>query len=95
MIVYISDLKNSTKKLLQLITILNKVAKFKIKSEDTVALLYRIDKQTRKEIREIRSSTIDSNNIKQKACMIKNFKMLKKQIKEDMQRFSILMDQWV
>lgn len=67
MVVYKSDPKNSTEELLQLITTFNKVARSKIKSEDSVDLLYTIDKQTRKEIREIRSFTIDSNNMKQKS----------------------------
>ena len=44
MIVYISNLKNSSKELLQLINIFSNVAGYKINSKTSVALLYRDDK---------------------------------------------------
>ena len=44
MIVYISDPKNSTKELLQLINIFSNVVGYKINSKTSVALLYRDDK---------------------------------------------------
>ena len=44
MIVYISDTKNSTKELLQLINTLSNVAGYKINSKKSVALLYTDDK---------------------------------------------------
>ena len=46
MIVYISDPKNSTKELLQLINTFSNVAGYKINSKKSVALLYTKDKET-------------------------------------------------
>ena len=51
MIVYISDHKNSTRELLNLVNNCSKVAGYKINSNKSVAFLYRKDKQTEKEIR--------------------------------------------
>jgi len=64
MIVYLSDSKNSTRELLQLINNFNKVAGYKIKSNKTVAFLYSKDKQAEKEMREVTPFTIVTNNIK-------------------------------
>ena len=50
--VYISDPKNSTKELLQLINTFSNVAGYKINSKKSVALLYTDDKWAVKEIRE-------------------------------------------
>ena len=53
MIVYISDPKNSTRELLNLINSFSTVAGYKINSNKSVASLYTKDKQAEKEIREI------------------------------------------
>jgi hypothetical protein len=51
MIIYISDLQNSTRELLQLISNLSKVARYKINySNKSVAFLYRNDKQAEKKL---------------------------------------------
>jgi hypothetical protein len=52
LIVYLSDPKNSTRELLQLINIFSKVARYKINSNKSVAFLYTKDKQAEKDIRE-------------------------------------------
>jgi hypothetical protein len=52
MIVYISDPKNSTRELLNLINSFSAVAGYTINSNKTVAFLYTKDKQAEKEIRE-------------------------------------------
>ena len=52
MTVYISDPKNSTRELLNLITSLSEVAGYKINSNKSMAFLYTKDKQAEKEIRE-------------------------------------------
>jgi ribosome biogenesis protein Nip4 len=52
MIVYISDPKNSTRELLQLINNFSKVARYKINSNKSVAFLYTNDKQAEKENRK-------------------------------------------
>ena len=58
MIVYISDLKNPTKELLQLINTFSNVAGYKINSKKSVALLYTKDKEGEREIRETSPFTI-------------------------------------
>ena len=64
MIVYISDPKNSTRELLNLINSFGEVAGYKINSNKSVAFLYSKDKQDEKEIREMTPLTIVINNIK-------------------------------
>jgi hypothetical protein len=64
MIVYISDPKNPTRELLNLINNLSEVAGYKISSSKSVAFLYTKDKQAEKEIRETAPFTIVTNNIK-------------------------------
>ena len=49
MIVYISDSKNSTKELLQLINTFSIIAEYKINSKKSVALFYTYDKWAEKE----------------------------------------------
>jgi hypothetical protein len=52
MIVYISDPKNSTRELLNLINSFGEVAGYKINSNKSMAFLYTKNKQAEKEIRE-------------------------------------------
>jgi hypothetical protein len=91
MIVYISDPKNSTRELLNLINSFGKVAGYTINSNKSVAFLYTKDKQDEKLIRETTSFTIVTNNIiyfcvtltkEVKDLYDKNFKSLKKEIKD-------------
>jgi hypothetical protein len=63
MIVFISDPKNSTRELLQLINNFNKGSRYKINSNKLVPFLYTKDKQAEKEIRKTIPSTIATNNI--------------------------------
>ena len=55
MIIYLSDPKNSTRELLQLINFSN-LARYKINSNKSVAFLYSKDKQAEIEIRKQNSS---------------------------------------
>ena len=65
MLVYISDSKNSTKELLQLINTFSDVAGYKINSKKkSVALLYTKDKKAEREIRETSPFTIAINCMK-------------------------------
>ena len=64
MIVYIRDLKNSTREPLQLINNGSKVARYKINSNKSVAFPYTKDKQAEKEIRETIPFSIATNSIK-------------------------------
>jgi hypothetical protein len=52
MVVYISDPKNSTRELLNLINSFRAVARYRINWNKSVAFLYTKDKQAEKEIRE-------------------------------------------
>jgi hypothetical protein len=96
MIVYLSDPRNSTRELLQLINNLNKMTRYKVNSNKSVAFFYSKDKQAEKGIREITSFTITTNNIKYHGVTLskkvkdlydKNFKSLKKEIEEDLRRW--------
>jgi hypothetical protein len=64
MITYISDPKNFTRELLNLINSFSAVAGYKINSNKSMAFLYTNDKQTEKEIRETTPFTIVTSNIK-------------------------------
>jgi hypothetical protein len=85
--------KISTKELLQMINNFCKVAGYKINLNKSIAFLYSKDKQAEKEIRETTPFTIVTNNIKYLGVTLtkevkdpydKNFKSLKKEIKEDL-----------
>ena len=52
MIVYIRNPKNSTRELLQLINTFSNVARYKINSKKSIALLYKKNKDTERKIRE-------------------------------------------
>ena len=104
MIVYISDPKNSTRQLLNLINNFSAVAGYKIISNKLVAFLYTKDKQAEKEIREITPFKIVTNNIKYLGVILtkevkdlydKNLKSLKKEIKEDLRRWKGLPYSWI
>jgi hypothetical protein len=64
MIVYMSDAKNSTREILNLINSFSAVAGYKINSNKSMAFLYTKDKQAEKEIRQTTPFTIVTNNIK-------------------------------
>jgi hypothetical protein len=68
MIVYISDIKNSTRELLNLINNFSETAGYKINSNKSVAFLYTEDKQVEKDIREATPFTIVTNSIKIPWC---------------------------
>jgi hypothetical protein len=101
---YISDSKNSTRLLLNLINRFNKVAEYKIKSNKSMAFPYTKDKQAEKEIRETALFSIVTNNIKylgvnltkeMKDLYDKNFKSVKKEIKVDLRRWKDLSCSWI
>jgi hypothetical protein len=64
MTVYISDPKNSTRELLNLINSFGEVAGYKINSNKSMAFLYTKNKQAEKEIKETTPFSIVTNNIK-------------------------------
>ena len=92
---YISDPKNSTRELLNLINSFSEVAGYKINSKKSMAFLYTKDKQAEKEIRETTPFSIVTNSIKYLGVTLtkevedlndKNFKSLKKKIEEGLRR---------
>jgi hypothetical protein len=99
MMAYISDHKNSAREVLNLINSFSELAGYKINSNKSVAFLYTKDKQDEKEIRETTPFIIVTNNIKYLVVTLtkevkdlhdKNFKFLKKEIKEDLKRWKNL-----
>jgi predicted transcriptional regulator YheO len=98
MIVYISDPKNSTRELLNLINNFSEIVGYKINSNKSVAFLYTKRNQAEKEIRESTPFTIVTNNIKylgvtltqQVKDLYKNFESLKKEIEDDLRRWKDL-----
>jgi hypothetical protein len=104
MIVYISDPRNSTRELLNLINGFSAVAGYKINTNKSVAFLYTKDKQDRKEIRETTPFTIVTKNIKYLGVTLtkevkdlydKNFKSLKKEIEEYLRKWKDLQCSWI
>jgi hypothetical protein len=104
MIVCISDPKNSTRELLNLINSFSAVAGYKINSNKSVAFLHTKDKQEEKEIRETTSNTKVTKNKQYLGVSLtkevkdlydKNFKSLKKEIEEDLRRRKNLPCSWM
>ncbi|KAK7800210.1 hypothetical protein U0070_017973 [Myodes glareolus] len=104
MIVYISDPKNSTKELRQLINTFSNVAGYKTNSKKSIALLYTKDKEAEREIRETSPFTIATKSIKYlgvtlikevKDLFDKNFKFWKKEIGEDTRKWKDLPCSWI
>jgi hypothetical protein len=98
MILYIKD----TKKLLKIINIFHRVARYKINIQKSIAFLYTNNKQTEKEIRETISFIIASKNClgiylmkETKDLFNKNCKSLKREIKEDIRRQKDLPCLWI
>jgi hypothetical protein len=103
-IVYISDPKNSTRELLNMINNFSEVTGYKINSNKSVAFLYTKAEQDEKEIREITPFTIVTNNTKYLGVTLtkevkdlynKNVKSWKKEIREDLTRWKDLQCSWI
>jgi hypothetical protein len=93
----------TNRELLKLKNNFSKVVGYKINSKKSIVFLYSKDKQAEKEIREMTPFTIVINKItylgvtlnKQvKDLFDKNFKFLKKEIKEDLRRLKDLPCSW-
>ena len=106
MIVYIRDPKNSTRELQQLINNFSKVTGYKINSNKSVVFLYTKDKWAEKEMRKTIHFTKVTNNIKYLGVTLtkqvtrtnlynKDFKSLKKEIKEDTRIWKDLPCSWI
>jgi hypothetical protein len=102
MILYLKDLKNSTKKLLDTIDTFSKVAEYKTNLQNSVAFPYTNNEQVEKEYRKIIPFTITSKKIKYLGINltkdVNDFykeKPLKKEIEEDYRRWRDLPCLWI
>ena len=111
MILYIKNLKHSTRKLLELINEYSKVAGYKINTWKSLAFLYTNNEETEREIeeteREIKETipfTIAMKRIKYlgiylpreiKDLYIENYKTLMKEIKDDTNRWKNIPCSWI
>ena len=96
MILYIENLKNSTRKLLELINEFGKVAGFKINAQKSLAFLYTNDENAEREIKETLPFTFVTKRIKYlginfpketKDLYVENYKTLMKETKDDTNRW--------
>jgi hypothetical protein len=105
MILYLKDPKNSIQKLSDTINSYSKVAGYKINLQKSLAFLYTNNEQTEKEHMEIIPfTTASKNKIKYLGVNLtkdvndlykENYKLLKKEIKEDYRRCKDLLCSWI
>ena len=95
MILYIENLKNATRKLLELTNEFGKVAGYKINAQKSLAFLYTYNKRSEREIKEAISFNIAAKTIKYlginlpkeaKDLYSENYKTLMKEIKDGINR---------
>ena len=95
LILYLVNLKDSTRKLLELNNEYSKVARYKINTQKSLAFLYTNNEKTERENKETMPFTIAMKRIKYlginlpketKGLYIENYKTLMKKIKEDTNR---------
>ena len=104
MILYIENPKDTTKKLLELINELSKVAGYKINTQKSVAFLYINNKVSKREIKETIPFTITSKRTrklainlpnKAKDLYFENFRTLMKEIEDDTNRWKDRPCSWI
>ena len=92
MVLYIENPKDSTRKLLELISEYSKVAGYKINTQKSLAFLYTNNEKTERELKETIPFTIATKRIQYlginlpketKDLYIENYKTLMKEIKDD------------
>ena len=103
MILYIENPKDSTRKLLELVSDYSKVAGYKINRQKSLAFLYTNNEKTEREIKETVSFTTATKRIKYlgvylpketKDLYIGNYKTLMKELKEDTSRWRNIPCSW-
>ena len=104
MILYIEDLKDATRKLLELINEFGKVEGYKINAQKSLAFLYMNDEKSEREIEETLPFTIATKRIKYlginlpkdtKHLYAENYKTLLKKIKDDRNRWRDIPCSWI
>ena len=104
MILYIENPKNATRKLLELINELGKVAGYKINAQKSFAFLYTNAENSEREIKETLPFTIATKRIKYlginlpketKDLYAENYKALLKEIKDDTNRCRDIPCSWI
>ena len=104
MILYIENLKDTSRKLLELINEYSKVAEYKINTQKSLAFLYTNNEKTEREIKESIPLTIAMKRIKYlginlpketKDLYTENYKTLMKEIKEDTNRWRNIPCSWI
>jgi len=104
MILYLENHKDSIRKLLELIHEFGKVAGYKISTQKSTVFLYASNERLEREIREAIPFTIASKRIKYlgvnlpketKDLYSENYKTLKKEIKDDTNRWKDIPCSWI
>ena len=104
MILYIKNPKNSTPKLLELISEFRKVAGYKINTQKSLAFLYTNNELIEREIRKTIPFKIASKRIKYlginltkevKDLYLENYKTLLRGIKEDTSKWKLILCSWL
>ena len=104
MILYIENPKDSIRKLLELIRKFSKVAGYKINTQKSLAFLYTNNEKSEREIKKSIPFTIATKKIKylginlpkkMKELYTENYKMLMKEIKDDINRQRDIPCSWV
>ena len=104
MILYIENPKDATRKLLELISEFGKVAGHKINAQKSLAVLYTNNKRSEREIKETIPVTIATKRIKYlginlpkevKDLYSDNYKTLRKEIKDDTNRWRDIPCSWI
>ena len=104
MILYIENLKDATRKLLEVINKFGKVAGYKINAQKSLTFLYTNDEKYEKEIKETLPFTIATKRIKYLRTNLsketndlyaENYKTLMKDIKDDPNRWRDIPCSWI
>ena len=104
MILNIENLKDSTRKLLELINEYSKAAGYKINTQKSLAFLYANNEKIEREIKETIPLTIATKRIKYlgvylpketKDLYVENYRTLMKEIREDTNRWRNIPCSWI
>ena len=104
MILYIENTKDATRKLLQLINEIGKVAGYKINAQKSLAFLYTNNEKSEREFKETLPVTMATKRIKYlginlpketKDLYAENYKTLMKEIKDDSNRWRDIPCSWI